>query len=223
MNDVLEKPYRSIREVSEAMEVKAHVLRYWETQFSMLRPRKNRAGVRMYRPKDLELLREIRHLLYDRGFTIAGARRKLLAERKGALDEDRAAEAVADERAARQEGAGRAAEGPTHEEGSRRGRRAQQEFDLGRSGMAEVRGRERGQGLLVREIRRELAELHALLSDVPGKRPAAGSPPAAAPDRPAGKRSSGEPDGRGLERPPIESEDTAPMRASGETGGAARA
>jgi DNA-binding transcriptional MerR regulator len=72
---------RSIREGGEALDVKAHVLRYWETQFPMLRPRKSRSGVRMYRPKDVELLQQIRALLYERGFTIAGARRKLLAER----------------------------------------------------------------------------------------------------------------------------------------------
>jgi len=81
MIDENEKAYRSIREVSETLDVKAHVLRYWETQFPMLRPRKGRSGVRMYRPKDLELLQQIRQLLYERGFTIAGARRKLLAER----------------------------------------------------------------------------------------------------------------------------------------------
>jgi DNA-binding transcriptional MerR regulator len=82
MTDENEKPYRSIREVSETLGVKAHVLRYWETQFPMLRPRKGRSGVRMYRPKDIELLQQIRQLLYERGFTIAGARRKLLAERR---------------------------------------------------------------------------------------------------------------------------------------------
>ncbi|MBP7669000.1 MAG: MerR family transcriptional regulator [Candidatus Eisenbacteria bacterium] len=126
MSEDLEKPYRSIREVSEAMGVKAHVLRYWETQFSMLRPRKNRAGVRMYRPKDLDVLREIRHLLYDRGFTIAGARRKLLTERKG-------------------------------EEAETPG--GQQEFEL-----------ERSHEPILREIRKELAELHALMSAPPAKR-----------------------------------------------------
>jgi DNA-binding transcriptional MerR regulator len=84
MSETAEKPYRSISEVSELLEVKAHVLRYWETQFPALRPRKNRAGARMYRPKDVELLREIRHLLHERGFTIAGARRKLTEERKPA-------------------------------------------------------------------------------------------------------------------------------------------
>jgi DNA-binding transcriptional MerR regulator len=80
--DTPEKLYYSISEVSETTGVKAYVLRYWESQFSMLRPRKSRGGVRKYRPKDLALVQEIRHLLYDRGFTIAGARRKLLDDRK---------------------------------------------------------------------------------------------------------------------------------------------
>ncbi len=76
------KLYRSISEVSDLVGVKPHVLRYWETQFSMLRPRKNRAGNRMYRPEEIKLLMHIRELLYDRRFTIAGARRRLLDQRK---------------------------------------------------------------------------------------------------------------------------------------------
>ena len=76
------KLYRSISEVSEMVGVKPHVLRYWETQFSMLRPRKDRAGNRMYRPEEIELLVRIRDLLYQRRFTIAGARRRLLDQRK---------------------------------------------------------------------------------------------------------------------------------------------
>ncbi|MBD3235957.1 MAG: MerR family transcriptional regulator [Candidatus Eisenbacteria bacterium] len=82
-----DKLYYSISEVGEATGVKAHVLRYWETQFSMLRPKKNRAGARMYRAKDVDLIREIKHLLYDRGFTIAGARRFLLDQRRAAEGE----------------------------------------------------------------------------------------------------------------------------------------
>jgi DNA-binding transcriptional MerR regulator len=78
------KLYRSISEVSEMLGVKPHVLRYWETQFSMLRPRKNRAGNRMYRPDELKLLYRIKELLYDRRYTIAGARRTLLDERREA-------------------------------------------------------------------------------------------------------------------------------------------
>ncbi|MGH7730853.1 MAG: MerR family transcriptional regulator [Candidatus Eiseniibacteriota bacterium] len=76
------KLYRSISEVADLVGVKQHVLRYWETQFSMLRPRKNRAGNRMYRPDEIRLLLRIRELLYDRRYTIAGARRTLLDERK---------------------------------------------------------------------------------------------------------------------------------------------
>ena len=74
--------YRSISEVSEMVGVKPHVLRYWETQFSMLRPKKNRAGNRMYRPDEIKLLLHIKDLLYARRFTIAGAKRRLLDERK---------------------------------------------------------------------------------------------------------------------------------------------
>jgi DNA-binding transcriptional MerR regulator len=76
------KLYRPISEVSELVGVKPHVLRYWETQFSMLRPKKNRAGNRMYRPEEIKVLFRIKELLYARRFTIAGARRHLLDERR---------------------------------------------------------------------------------------------------------------------------------------------
>ena len=76
------KLYRPISDVAEVVGVKPHVLRYWETQFSMLRPKKNRAGNRMYRPDEVKLLFRIKGLLYDRRFTIAGATRHLLDERK---------------------------------------------------------------------------------------------------------------------------------------------
>jgi DNA-binding transcriptional MerR regulator len=66
--------------------VKPHVLRYWETEFSMLRPRKNRAGNRVYRQKDVELVLRIRKLLYEDRFTIKGARKKL-QEARGAEKE----------------------------------------------------------------------------------------------------------------------------------------
>ena len=76
--------YRPISEVADVVGVKPHVLRYWETQFSMLRPKKNRAGNRMYRPDEVKLLFRIKELLYDRRFTIAGAKRHLLDQRKEA-------------------------------------------------------------------------------------------------------------------------------------------
>jgi DNA-binding transcriptional MerR regulator len=70
--------YYSISEVSDLVGVKPHVLRYWETQFKMLRPKKGRGGARMYRKRDVETLFEIKTLLYDQRFTIAGARRRIL-------------------------------------------------------------------------------------------------------------------------------------------------
>jgi DNA-binding transcriptional MerR regulator len=73
--------YYSISEVSDMIGVKPHVLRYWETQFKMLRPKKGRGGARMYRKRDVEVLFDVKQLLYDHRFTIAGARRKLLDER----------------------------------------------------------------------------------------------------------------------------------------------
>jgi DNA-binding transcriptional MerR regulator len=72
-----QKLYYSIGEVSDLLKVKPHVLRYWETQFPVLSPKKNRAGNRTYRVRDIKLLIAIRSLLYERKYTIAGARRKL--------------------------------------------------------------------------------------------------------------------------------------------------
>src|SRR5438132_670823 len=94
------KLYRSISEVSDLVGVKPHVLRYWETQFGMLRPRKNRAGKRMYRPEELRTLQRIKELLYERRFTIAGARRKLLEERKDGVEQTEPGFADADRKAA---------------------------------------------------------------------------------------------------------------------------
>jgi DNA-binding transcriptional MerR regulator len=77
MQFVPDKLYYKIGEVCEILGVEAHVLRYWETEFSNLSPPKSKSGQRTYRPKDIELLLEIRCLLYEEGFTIAGARKRL--------------------------------------------------------------------------------------------------------------------------------------------------
>lgn len=71
------KMYYSISEVSELTGVKPHVLRYWETEFPSLKPKKNRAGNRNYRTKDIKSILVIRDLLYKEKFTINGARKKL--------------------------------------------------------------------------------------------------------------------------------------------------
>jgi len=75
-----EKIYFKIGEVCELVGVQAHVLRYWETEFPMLSPQKNRSGQRSYRRRDVEIALRIKQLLYDEMFTIAGAKKKLQAE-----------------------------------------------------------------------------------------------------------------------------------------------
>ncbi len=67
------KLYYSISEVSQTLELEQYVLRYWETEFPQLKPKKNRAGNRIYKSHDIELIKKIKHLLYDKKFTIAGA------------------------------------------------------------------------------------------------------------------------------------------------------
>ena len=74
MSNGIKKLYYSIGEVSELTELKAYVLRYWETEFSQLKPPKNRAGNRTYRKKDIEIILKIKDLLYEKKFTIDGAR-----------------------------------------------------------------------------------------------------------------------------------------------------
>ena len=70
----IKKLYYSIGEVSKITELKPYVLRYWETEFKQLSPPKNRAGNRTYRQKDIEVVEKIKNLLYNRKFTIKGAR-----------------------------------------------------------------------------------------------------------------------------------------------------
>jgi DNA-binding transcriptional MerR regulator len=75
-----EKIFFKIGEVCDLVGVQAHVLRYWETEFSMLSPQKNRSGQRSYRRRDVEIALRIKELLYDDLFTIAGAKKKLQSE-----------------------------------------------------------------------------------------------------------------------------------------------
>jgi len=74
------KRYFTIGEVSELCGVKSHVLRYWEQEFSQLKPVKRRGNRRYYQRHDVILIRQIRSLLYDQGYTIGGARLKLTGE-----------------------------------------------------------------------------------------------------------------------------------------------
>jgi DNA-binding transcriptional MerR regulator len=71
--------FRTISEVADELEVPQHVLRFWETKFTQIRPMKRGGGRRYYRPEDVDLLRSIRGLLYDQGYTIKGVQ-KLIRE-----------------------------------------------------------------------------------------------------------------------------------------------
>jgi DNA-binding transcriptional MerR regulator len=72
-----DKLYFRIGEVSKLTHTKPYVLRFWETEFPTLKPRKSKSGHRLYRRRDVELVLEIRRLLYGKGFTISGARKHL--------------------------------------------------------------------------------------------------------------------------------------------------
>ena len=73
----IKKLYYSISEVSQVTGLKQYVLRYWETEFNQLSPSKNRAGNRIYRSNDIDIIMKIKSLLYDRKFTIKGAKQHL--------------------------------------------------------------------------------------------------------------------------------------------------
>jgi DNA-binding transcriptional MerR regulator len=78
--EIPDKLYFKIGEVSDLLGVEPYVLRYWETEFAVLSPKKSGTGHRLYRRKDVELLLRIKHLLYEKKFTIEGARQSLQAE-----------------------------------------------------------------------------------------------------------------------------------------------
>lgn len=83
---IAKKAYYSIGDVCDLTGLKPHVLRYWESQFEVLHLAKNRAGNRVFRPKDIELILLVKHLLYEEKYTIEGARQRLLELKKeGAL------------------------------------------------------------------------------------------------------------------------------------------
>lgn len=90
-----EKLYYSISEVAQMTDLEAYVLRFWEKEFPMLRPRKNRGGNRTYQVKDIEMVNRIKRLLYVENYTIEGARTRLRSlkptqERKSLFEDARA-------------------------------------------------------------------------------------------------------------------------------------
>jgi DNA-binding transcriptional MerR regulator len=77
---VQKRLYYKIGEACKALGIQPYVLRYWETEFPVLSPSKSRSGQRVYSEKELEVIRRIKELLYEEGYTIAGAKKKLEAE-----------------------------------------------------------------------------------------------------------------------------------------------
>jgi DNA-binding transcriptional MerR regulator len=75
--DLPDKLYFKVGEVSEITEIPAYVLRFWETEFKKINPKRTSSGQRLYRKKDVELILEIKHLLYEKKYTIQGAKQSL--------------------------------------------------------------------------------------------------------------------------------------------------
>lgn len=81
-----DKLYFKIGEVSQITGIKPHVLRYWESEFGAFSPAKSRSRQRLYQRKDIELVLRLKQLLYEEGFTIAGARKKIREERRETVE-----------------------------------------------------------------------------------------------------------------------------------------
>jgi len=92
MADLPDKLYYSIREVAAHTGVEPHVLRYWESEFPSLKPRRNRAGTRTYRRRDIEEIQTIKTLLHEEGYRIDGARKALRERQKSSRSGSAAAE-----------------------------------------------------------------------------------------------------------------------------------
>lgn len=94
MPNPVDKMFFKISDVAAMAGIETHVLRYWESEFNELQPRKSRTGRRLYCRSDIETVREIRSLLYDEGFSIAGAKKRLQKRKKTDSEKDKIIEAV---------------------------------------------------------------------------------------------------------------------------------
>ena len=137
-----EKLFFKIGEVCELAGVQAHVLRYWESEFPMLAPQKNRAGQRVYRKRDVEIALRIKELLYEDQYTIAGAKKRLANDLRAGGKLKLASEGYDD---------------ATTEDSS-------SSFESGSPGDAKPSAEERK---TLRQVQKELRELLALLESPP--------------------------------------------------------
>ena len=95
--EIPDKRYFRIGEVSSLTNVESYVLRFWETEFKSISPKRTSSGQRLYRKKDVELIFTIKHLLYEKKFTIQGAKQYLRSERKQDAEKDRSSSIDIDE------------------------------------------------------------------------------------------------------------------------------
>ena len=144
------KRYFTIGEVGELCEVKPHVLRYWEQEFTQLRPMKRRGNRRYYQHHEVLMIRRIRDLLYEQGFTISGARNKLQ-------------EWVQSERGARSALASSAAEAMAEARSENQAARAVEQGDDVDEQAGAVASSQRPMTLAA--VREELLAIHALLAE----------------------------------------------------------
>lgn len=98
MRESTDKKYYKIKEVSEILELPASTLRFWESQFSLLKPRRNDGGTRFYTPSDIETLRMIKYLIKDKGLKIEAARDAIKHNHSGVSRQQRAIERLKDVR-----------------------------------------------------------------------------------------------------------------------------
>ena len=92
MSDSIDKKYYKIKEVSEMLELPASTLRFWESQFTFLKPKRNEGGIRFYTPSDIENLKMIRYLIKDKGLKIDAAKEALKRNHSGVSRHHRAIE-----------------------------------------------------------------------------------------------------------------------------------
>ena len=142
--------FRTISEVADELDVAQHVLRFWESKFPQVRPLKRGGGRRYYRPEDVDLLRQIRSLLYEEGYTIRGAQKHLKGQRRPALESDNGSVGSA----------GQSSEAPAV--GLAEQAQSAPELPLGRTDVSsEMRER-------LFDLRAELVALRKVLKDVTG-------------------------------------------------------
>lgn len=94
LSPIPDKLYFTIGEVGKLCQLRPHVLRYWEQEFNQLSPTKRRGNRRYYQHQDVVLIRRIRHLLYEQGYTIEGARQQLVSETSKGADKPQSGEAL---------------------------------------------------------------------------------------------------------------------------------